>query len=166
MLCPMYRRLLKALHMLGAIGFMGGLATCLVLVANTAAEPSVTFASIRHGIALINKWLLTPSLLLVLVSGLLAIAASENYKNAGWAWMKALLGLVAFEGTLMTIVGNGRKAAEQAAAAVAGQPEAMTHVTAALRTEWGALWLLLGLGLANIVLAVWRPRFSRRRATS
>jgi hypothetical protein len=28
--------------MLGAIGFMGGLATCLVLVANTAAERSMS----------------------------------------------------------------------------------------------------------------------------
>ena len=166
MLGAMYRRLLKALHMLGAIGFMGGLATCLVLVVNTAVEPTASFASIRHGIALINKWLLTPSLLIVLVSGLLAIAASDAYKNAGWAWMKALLGLVTFEGTLLTIVGNGRRAAENAAAAVAGQADAMNQVTAALRTEWGALWLLLGLGLVNIVLAVWRPRFSRRRATS
>lgn len=164
MLSPMYRRLLKALHMLGAIGFMGGLATCFVLVATTAVEPSASFAAIRHGIALINKWLLTPSLLLVLVSGLLAIAASNTYKNAGWAWMKALLGLVAFEGTLMTIVGNGRRAAEHATAAVAGQADAMTEVMATLRTEWGALWLLLGIGLVNIVLAIWRPRFSRRRA--
>ena len=162
----MYRHWLKALHMLGAIGFMGGLAACLVLVASTAVEPTAAFASIRHGIALINKWLLTPSLVLVLVSGLLALVATEAYKDAGWAWAKAVLGIVTFEGTLMTIVGNGRKAAEHAAAAVAGQPEAMTLVAAALRTEWGALWLLLGLGLANIALAVWRPRLVRRRITS
>ena len=166
MLGAMFRRLLKALHMLGAIGFMGGLASCLVLVAHTAVEPTASFASIRHGIALVNKWLLTPSLVLVLVSGLLALAASDVYKNAGWAWMKALLGIVTFEGTLMTIVGNGRKAAEHAAAAAAGQADAMTQVAATMRTEWGALWLMLGLGLVNIVLAVWRPRFSRRRATS
>lgn len=160
----MYRRLLKALHTLGAIGFMGGLATILVLVANTAVEPTPSFAAVRHGIAMINKWLLTPSLLLVLVSGLLAIAATNAYKDAGWAWMKALLGVVTFEGTLLTIVGSGRKAAEQATAAVAGQADAMTQVTALLRTEWGAVWLMLGLGLVNIVLAIWRPRFTRRRA--
>ena len=162
----MYRRLLKALHTLGAIGFMGGLAACLVLVANTAVEPTPTFAAARNGIALINKWLLTPSLLLVLVSGLLAIAASDAYKNAGWAWMKALLGIVTFEGTLLTIVGTGRKAAEQAAGAVAGQADAMTQVAGLLRTEWGALWLMLTLGLVNIVLAIWRPRISRRRAAT
>jgi hypothetical protein len=160
----MYRRLLKALHALGAIGFMGSLAACLVLVANTAVEPTPSFAAIRHGIALINKWLLTPSLLLVLVSGLLAIAASDAYKNAGWAWMKALLGIVTFEGTLLTIVGTGRKAAEQATAAAAGQSDAMTQLAGLLRTEWGALWLMLALGLVNIVLAIWRPRLSRRRA--
>lgn len=159
----MYRRLLKALHILGAIGFMGGLAAILVLVANTAVEPTASFAAVRNGIALINKWLLTPSLLIVLVSGLLAIAATNAYKDAGWAWMKALLGVVTFEGTLLTIVGNGRKAAEQAAAAVSGQPDAMTQVAALLRTEWGAAWLMLGLGFVNIVLAIWRPRFTRRR---
>jgi hypothetical protein len=160
----MYRRLLKALHALGAIGFMGSLAACLVLVANTAVEPTPSFAAMRQGIALINKWLLTPSLLLVLVSGLLAIAASDAYKNAGWAWMKAVLGIVTFEGTLLTIVGSGRKAAEQATAAAAGQADAMTQVAGLLRTEWGALWLMLALGLVNIVLAIWRPRLSRRRA--
>jgi uncharacterized membrane protein len=162
----MYRRLLKALHTLGAIGFMGGLAAILVLVANTAVEPTASFAAVRNGIALINKWLLTPSLLIVLVSGLLAIAATDAYKDAGWAWMKALLGVVTFEGTLLTIVGSGRKAAEQAAAAVSGQADAMTQVTALLRTEWGAVWLMLGLGLVNIVLAIWRPRFTRRRSTA
>jgi uncharacterized membrane protein len=160
----MYRRLLKALHILGAIGFMGGLAAILVLVANTAVEPTASFVAVRDGIALLNKWLLTPSLLIVLVSGLLAIAATNAYKDAGWAWMKALLGVVTFEGTLLTIVGSGRKAAEQAAAAVAGQADAMTQVTALLRTEWGAVWLMLGLGFVNIVLAIWRPRFTRRRS--
>lgn len=162
----MYRRLLKALHILGAIGFMGGLAAILVLVANTAVEPTASFAAVRNGIALINKWLLTPSLLIVLVSGLLAIAASSAYMDAGWAWMKALLGFATFEGTLLAIVGSGRKAAEQASAVVAGQADAMTQVAALLRTEWGGAWLMLGLGLVNIVLAIWRPRFTRRRTSA
>jgi hypothetical protein len=77
-----------------------------------------------------------------------------------------LLGIVTFEGTLLTIVGTGRKAAEQATAAAAGQAEAMTLVAGLLRTEWGALWLMLALGLVNIVLAIWRPRLSRRRAAA
>jgi uncharacterized membrane protein len=162
----MYRRLLKALHTLGAIGFMGGLAAILVLAANTAVEPTASFAAVRNGIALINKWLLTPSLLIVLVSGLLAIAATNAYMDAGWAWMKALLGFATFEGTLLTIVGSGRKAAEQASAALAGQADAMTQVTALLRTEWGGAWLVLGLGLVNIVLAIWRPRFTRQRSSA
>jgi hypothetical protein len=39
----------------------------------------------------------------------------------------------------------------------------MTQVTELLRTEWGAAWMMLFLGLVNIVLAIWRPRFTRRR---
>jgi hypothetical protein len=42
----------------------------------------------------------------------------------------------------------------------------MTQVTALLRTEWGAVWLMLGLGFVNIVLAIWRPRFTRRRTSA
>jgi hypothetical protein len=40
----------------------------------------------------------------------------------------------------------------------------MTQVPGLLRTEWGALWL--ALGLVNIVLAIWRPRLNRRRAAT
>lgn len=52
---------------------MGALAASLVLAANIAVEPTASFADVRNGIALVNKWLLAPSLLIVLVSGLLAI---------------------------------------------------------------------------------------------
>jgi hypothetical protein len=162
----MYARLLKALHTLGAIGFMGGLAAIVVLAAQTAVEPTASYAATRQGIALVGKWLLTPSLLLVLVSGLLALVATEAYKNAGWAWVKALSGIVIFEGTLLTIVGSGRRATEYATAAAAGNADAMTRLAEVLRTERGAAWVMLGLGLANIVLAIWRPRLGRRRLTS
>ena len=28
--------------------------------------------------------------------------------------------------------------------------------------EWGVLWVMMAVAVANIVLAIWRPRFSRR----
>jgi hypothetical protein len=115
---------------------------------------------VRHGIAAITQWLLVPSLAMVLLSGLLAIAVNEPYKDAGWAWLKAALGLSMFEGTLVTVAASARRAAELSALAAAGHADSV-RMAEVLRTEWGSLWLLLGLSATNILLAVWRPRFRR-----
>jgi hypothetical protein len=158
----MLRRLLKTFHEIGAIGVMGSFAACIVLVV-TAPAPTrslVAYAAVRQGIAEITRWLLVPSLAVVLISGLFAIAATEAYKNAGWAWLKALLGISMFEGTLLTVRASARHAAELSALAVSGQGNAV-DLAQVLRTEWGGLWLLFGLSVANLVLAVWRPRLGR-----
>jgi hypothetical protein len=103
-----------------------------------------------------------PSLAITLITGLAAIAANDVYINAGWAWAKALLGISMFEGTLLTIGGSARRAAELSALAAEGQgdPAMLAEV---IRTEWGGLWIMIALSIANIVLAVWRPRFHRSR---
>jgi hypothetical protein len=92
----MLRKLLKALHEIGAIGTMGSFAACIVLLVTAPAKSLVAYAAVLQGIASITKWLLIPSLALVLISGLLAIAANDAYKNAAWAWVKALLGIGTF----------------------------------------------------------------------
>jgi hypothetical protein len=160
----MLPRVLKFLHEIGAVGVSGSLAACIVLVA-TAPSSLVGFAAVRQGIAAVTQWLLVPSLALVLVSGLLALAITQAYHSAGWAWVKALLGIGMFEGTLLTIDASARKAAALAtlAAAGGGDPALLAQV---IRTERGGLWLLLALSLANIALAVWRPRFGRVASTA
>jgi len=152
------KRVLKLLHEIAATGVLGSLAACIVLVATAPTRSLVAYAAVRHGIAAIVSWLLVPSLALVLISGLLAIAANDAYKNAGWAWVKALLGISLFEGTLLTVGGSARQAAELSARAASGEGDA-TLLAQVLHTEWGGLWMLLALSIANIVLAVWRPRF-------
>ena len=112
--------MLKVLHQLSAIGVMGALACCVVLVIVAPKDSLVEYAALRQGIAAITRWLLVPSLLLVLVTGLLALAAS-----------------------------SGR-----------GDPVALEPL---LRTEWAGLWTMLVLSLANVLLAVWRPRIRRGR---
>jgi hypothetical protein len=159
-------RILKLLHELGAIGMMGALAACVVLLTVAPRESLVEYAALRQGIAAITRWLLVPSLAIVLVSGLLAIAANRAYMDAGWAWVKALLGILMFEGTLLTIQASARRAAELASLAAStgsGDPAALAPL---LRTEWAGLWTMLALSFANIVLAVWRPRLQRRRSGS
>ena len=148
-----WRRILKALHEIAAIGVGGGLAACLVIgiTANIAAPAE--FAAARQAIAAIARYVLLPSLALVLVTGLLAIAATRGYHDAGWAWVKALLGIGVFEATLVTVGASSRQA-ELAAAAVT-DPSLLASL---LHSERNTLLLLLALSVANVVLAVWRPK--------
>lgn len=159
------KRLLKFLHEIGAIGVIGALAACLVLVINAPEHSLVEYAAVRQGVAQITRYLLVPSLLLVLLSGLFALAASPGYHNAGWAWLKALSGISMFEGTLLAVQSSAQRAAELSAQAAVGAGDP-AQLAAAVRTEWGGLWIILGLSIANIVLAVWRPRLSRRPASA
>jgi hypothetical protein len=157
----MLSKLLKSLHELGAVGVVGSLASCLVLVATAPTHSVVGYAAVRASIAALAKWLLVPSLGIVLVSGLLAIAANRGFHNAGWAWIKALLGIGMFEGTLLTISASTRRAADLSALAAAGRAADPAQMAEVVRTEWGGLWLLISLSVANILLAVWRPRVVR-----
>ena len=72
------------------------------------------YALLRGAIATISGSLLFPSLGLVLISGLLAMAATRAYRDVGWVWLKLLLGVSVFEGTLVAIHGPAVRAAEMA----------------------------------------------------
>ncbi len=156
------KRLLKFLHTVATIGLTGGLACYIVLLA-TAPEPITVdgYAALRAGIAAVCKWLVLPSLVVVLTSGLLAIAAHRPYQGARWAWLKAALGLAMFEGTLGGVQGPAERGAVIAAQAAAGEidPQAMAGL---IGDEWNALWFILGLSIANVAIAIWRPRLKRR----
>jgi uncharacterized membrane protein len=156
----MYRKFLKVLHEIGAVGVLGALASCIVLIATAPRHSMADYAAVRHGIAALTQWLLVPSLAIVLISGLLSIAATEAYINAGWPWLKAITGISMFEGSLLTISGSSRQADELAATLATGQgdPAVLDQL---LRTEWGGLWIIMVVSIANIVIAVWRPRLGR-----
>jgi hypothetical protein len=115
---------------------MGSFAACLVLVLKGPTQPLVAYAAVRQSIAAITQWLLLPSLVIVLLSGLLAIATTSAFHNAAWAWVKALLGLSIFEGTLVTVNASARRAAELAAMAASGQGDS-AQLAQALRTGMG-----------------------------
>ena len=156
-------KFLKVLHTVGAVRTLGSLTTCLVLVMTAPTAPLSAYAATRIGIAAVARLLLVPSLAMVLLSGLLAMVANRNYIDATWAWIKALLGLTMFEGTLVSVGASARRAAELATLAAGGSPDPVA-LGEVLRTERGGLWLMIALSLANIVLGVWRPR-SRNRGT-
>ena len=151
------KRFLKFLHTLAAIGLTGALATYIILL-GTAPEPSslAEYAAVRQGIAAVGTWLLLPSLLVVLSSGLLSIAAHRPFLEARWAWVKALLGLAMFEGTLMGIQGPAEHAVSITGKALAGDIDP-ARVPDLLHDEWRTLWFILALAVANVALAIWRP---------
>jgi O-antigen/teichoic acid export membrane protein len=92
------RRLAKFLHTMGAIGFAGAILVLLVLLAFAPApEALAEYTAIRTAMDNVARWIFLPSLVLVLISGFLAIALSDVYKNAGWAWLKLATGVLVFE---------------------------------------------------------------------
>jgi hypothetical protein len=157
-------KLLKFLHQLGAIGMMGALAAHFVLLVNAAGLPPAEYAAVRLGIVAISKWVLVPSLGLVLVSGLLAMSAHPAFFSAGWALLKLVFGVAMFEGTLITVQASARRAAEFAVQAAASGEIDAVRMAEAVRSEWIGLWVIGILSVLNVVLAVWRPRLSRRKS--
>lgn len=146
-----WRRTLKALHELATIGVGGGLVTVLVIGMTVDATSAEAFTTSRQVIVAIANYILLPSMGIVLISGLLAIAFNRGFHNAGWAWLKLLLGISVFEATLLTIGASSRVAELTAAQS---DPELLASM---LRSERNTLWILIGLCVANVVLAVWRP---------
>lgn len=160
------KKILKSLHTVGSVGITGAVAAHLVLLTALPGLATVAeAAALRTGIAAVATWLLLPSLLLVLVSGLLAIAAQPAFGSAGWVWVKVALGLVIFEGTLVSVQRPAERNLDYTLQAVAGKIDA-AELEAMLHSEWGALWVILAVCIANIILGIWRPRLVRRRVAA
>jgi uncharacterized membrane protein len=153
------RKFLKFLHTLAAIGFTGGLASLLVLHACLPDPAELQpFAALRMAQGAIAQWILFPSMGLVLISGLLAMAVTPSFQDRAWVWAKVATGILVFEGTLAYVQAPMERAADRARLALSGEIP-VTELGATLRPEWGSFWVMLGVGLANVVLGVWRPRF-------
>lgn len=157
----MLAKCIKLLHELGAIGVMGAYAACVVILLLVPGQPEAAELALLDACAAVCRWLLLPSLGLAVVSGLLAIACTEHYLHAGWVYVKAALGLLMFQGTLLTVAGPTR----QILGLFPPSPGVDSHssdLAGMLASEWRAVWVMLALSLANVVLAIWRPRLGTR----
>lgn len=157
------RMLMKILHTVGAIGLAGGLGTFMMMLA-FGPEPSVSpeYAALRDTAAQVSKWLILPSMLLCLTSGLLAMAVHYPFFDMGWVWVKALLGLLVFEASLGSIDGPAKSAAAATAKLQLGEMSA-ADMMARIDDKWIAWWILMAIFAVNVILAIWRPRFYRSR---
>ena len=155
------RKFLKILHTLGGFGMTGGI-IAYMFMAQYGVEPEVSeeFVKNRAAIETVSSWVIMPSMIVVLASGLLAMAVHYPFQNMLWVWLKALSGLLIFEATLASVDGPAGRAVAAARTALEDQHTA-AWLENAVRDHWGALWALLVLSALNVILGIWRPRFHR-----
>ena len=160
------RKFLKLVHELGAIGMAGALVVqWLMLEYMPPTSELEAYAAVRMQLGLVAKWVLFPSLGAVLVGGLLAMAWTNAYKSAGWVWLKLAFGVSVFEGTLVGIQGPARREAERAAQALAGEID-VSELGSTASQESTTTLIILFVALANVVISIWRPKFTGRRKGS
>lgn len=158
----MVRRTLKFLHTMGAIGLLGAM-VCLVVESSVLPVPAKAlsgYAAVREAMSAVCTWVLLPAMAVCLLSGLLAIAVTRGFHNAGWAWIKLISGILVFEGVLQDIQAPMRDEAERSAAALAGHLDP-AKLAASVGAERGTIWVLAAVAVANVVLGIWRPRLLR-----
>jgi len=158
---PFMRRFMKFLHTMGAIGLMGAMACLLVLLSFSPAPTSLSqYALMRGAMGGIATWIFLPSLALTLISSLLALAVNRAYHNAGWALAKLATGILVFEWGFTAIQGPMQQEAELSALVLANEVNAAS-LAGSLEAQRISLWVLLAVATVNVVLGVWRPRFTR-----
>ncbi len=154
------RRLLKFLHTVGAVGLMGGMAVVAVvlLVASPSIGPAA-YGFLMDALAKVAAWVILPSMTVTVVAGLLSVAVTPGFHDAGWVWAKAATGILIFEGALH-VVGPLQEEAKRGAGAIAAAIDPAS-VARLFTSERNTLWVLIAVSAANIALGVWRPRFPR-----
>ncbi len=155
-----FRRVLKFLHTVAAAGLTGAIAAlAIVMIVAPSAAGTAGYVPLMIPMVKIAGWLVTPSMVLTVVTGLLAMLANPAFYEAGWVWAKAATGVVLLEGSLH-VLGPLQEEAKRAGAVLAGGPDAAS-LTTLFSSEANTLWVLLAVSVANIALGVWRPRFIR-----
>jgi hypothetical protein len=155
------RRLMKFLHTLAACGLLGALGAYMVVLLFSPQASAQALADMRQTVSALCSYLLLPSLILALVTGLLSMAVHRPFQETRWAWAKAVLGLSLFEATLAVVQAKAGSAAEEAAKLAAGQGDAAA-LASIISSEWTTLYALIALSAAQIALGIWRPRLGAR----
>ena len=152
------RRLLKFLHSVAAAGLMGGVAAMVVVLMLTPASiDDAGYAAIVLGMSKLAAWIIGPSMVLTVITGLLSMAVHSPFQDAGWVWVKAATGILVLQAGLH-ILGPLQEEAARAAGGLAISADG-ANTARLFEAEINTAWVLLGVSVANIALGVWRPRF-------
>jgi hypothetical protein len=154
------RRVLKIFHEISSAGVIGAITANMVLLSVASMSNMAEYVVVRRGMDGIARYVLLPSLGVVLFTGVLAIAVHRPFHGAGWAWLKAVFGVSMLEGTLGAVNATAREGLVIAEQIASGKADAAA-MNDVLRHEWGGMWVVLALSIFNIVIGVWRPKFKR-----
>ncbi len=154
------RLLLKFLHSLAGAGLLGGaLAMAVVALWAQRPESAAAHAPTIAALAQMAAWIIGPSMVLTIVTGLLAMAVTRAFQDVGWAWAKAATGILVLEIGLH-VMGPIQEEAKRSAGQLAAtaDPASAAQLLAA---EANTLLLLAGVAAVNVALGVWRPKFPK-----
>jgi hypothetical protein len=158
------RKPLKFIHTVATAVLVGALALQLVIAyrhGSALASGDAAIAGTRLLMADVARWITTPSMAVVVVSGLLLMGLNGTFNSAGWVWAKALIGLLLVKGVITLVDPAAREIATMVVTgAAAGDAQAPAELARMARMERGGAWVALLLCLAAIAFGVWRPRFS------
>ncbi len=168
------RRPLKFIHTVATAALVGALALQLVIAFRynpLLATDDATALGARAVMAEVTRWVMGPSLVVCVVSGLLLMGLNRTFASAGWVWAKALLGLMLVKGVITIQDPAVHELYALAMQGIAGKADALAELARLARMEWLGGWLALTLAVAAIAFGVWRPRFAsaaeeRRRPRS
>lgn len=132
-------------------------ALAIILILTPAAIGTAGYAPILVATSKIAAWIISPSIVLTIVTGLLAMLANPAFQDVGWVWAKAATGILILQAGLH-VLGPIQEEAKRAAGALAGGSDP-ANAARLLEAEVNTLWVLLAVSVANIALGVWRPRF-------
>jgi hypothetical protein len=157
------RRPLKFIHTVATAALVGALALQLVIAFRynpALAANDATALGARAVLVEVTRWVMGPSLVICVVSGLLLMGLNKTFASAGWVWAKALLGLMLVKGVITIQDPAVHELYALATQGIAGKPEALAELARLARMEWLGGWLALALAIAAIAFGVWRPRFA------
>jgi hypothetical protein len=135
---PTVTRLLKFAHIVATIGLVGSLGLFAALAMWLQRVPAVDAPSVLQAMSWCFTRVTLPSVALLWITGLLALAVRPALLDSGWVWAKMILGMALAGLVFIGIWG-----------ALERFPEG-SLVT----------WLGVGgaVGLAGAAFGVWRPR--------
>lgn len=151
------RKTSKLIHTLAAAGMIGGLAAYGAFMLALPAEATESYAAMREMVHWTARHLIIPALWVALISGLLSMIVHRAFLEFRWVWLKAVLGLVTVEGTILVIGGATRDVAVAARKVVEGEAP-ISVLDTALAGEWRGLIAIMVLAVVQVILGVWRPR--------